>query len=244
MKLKVNKDSMKFKIIAFVIFALFIIGLTIALIPLIKMLKTSSGREHLAELIVSYRAWGIVIFLVIQTLQVIVALIPPIQIIGGMLFGGFLGGVLSVAGVWLGSAAVFGLVKLFGKPLVEAIVDQKHIGKFKIFQDGERLEHIFFILFLIPGTPKDSLAYLVPLTNIDFKKFMLYVFPARIPAIVFTSFIGSSIRGGHPVATAILVGIFVTFAVLGLVFRERIINWLKRKKEQFSQKVSKNKGEK
>lgn len=231
-KIKINKDSMKFKIIAFVIFALFIIGLTIAAVPFIKLVKTPEGRVRLENFITSYKAFGVVIFLFIQALQVVVAIIPPIQIIGGMVFGGIFGGILSCLGVYIGTAMVFGLVRLCGRPLVEAIVDKKHIRKFKFFEDEERLEHILFILFLIPGTPKDSLAYLAPLTKIDFRKFMLTVMPARIPAIVISTFLGSSIRGGHPVIAAILLGFFVGAAIVGLIFKDKVVDFLKARKER------------
>lgn len=232
MSFKINKDSMKFKIAAFVVFLVFMAAVTIAMIPMIKLLRTPVGRHRLEAFIRSYKTFGILIFLFIQALQVVIALIPPIQLLGGVLFGGLGGGILSILGVWLGTAAVFGLVRLFGTPLVEAIVDKKNIKKFKFFEDEERLEHILFILFLIPGTPKDSLAYLVPLTKIDFKSFMLYVMPARIPAIILTTFLGSSIRGGHKITAAILAGVFVSLAVLGLIFRDKVIDWLKRLKEE------------
>lgn len=240
MSKKINKDSMKFKIIAFVIFILFLIGVTIAAFPLYNLLKTTEGRLKLQEYITSYKTAGIFIFLLIQSLQVIVALIPPIQIVGGMMFGGFLGGILSVAGVWIGSVAVFYLVRWLGKPLVEAIVDKKHIKKFKFLEDKDRLEHLLFILFLIPGTPKDSLAYLVPLTKIDGKKFFFYVLPARIPAIVISTYMGSSISGGHMITAIVLMCFFIVCAVLGLIFKDRIVTFLKNKKENRMKKENSN----
>ncbi|NLZ47057.1 MAG: TVP38/TMEM64 family protein, partial [Clostridiales bacterium] len=241
MSKKINKDSMKYKIIAFVIFVIFLICITIAAFPVYKLLKTQEGRVQLQNFIVSYKTLGILVFLIIQTLQVVVAIIPPIQIVGGMMFGGVVGSILSLAGVFLGTVAVFYLVRWLGRPLVEALVDKKQIRKFKFLEDGERLEHILFILFLIPGTPKDTLAYLVPLTKIDARKFFCYVMPARIPAIVISCFLGSSISGGHKVTAIVLMCLFIVCAILGLIFRDRVVNFLKNRKEKIVDRVQKNK---
>ena len=230
---KISKGSLKFKIISFVIFTVFLAAVTVALIPFIKLVRTPEGRVELEAFIASYKLFGVFIFVFLQALQVIVAIIPPIQIVGGMLFGGFFGGLLSCVGTMLGGAAVFWLVKLFGKPLVEAIVNKKNIRKFSFFENEERLEHILFILFLIPGVPKDALTYLVPLTKISFRKFMFYVMPSRIPAIMISTFLGSNLRGGNLVASAILLGIFVVLAVFGVLFKDKIVDKLKNYVEKF-----------
>ena len=230
---KISKGSLKFKIISFVIFAVFMVGITIAFIPFIKLVRTEDGREQLEVFIASYKIFGIFIFLFLQALQVVVAVIPPIQIVGGMLFGGFFGGILSCAGVFIGASAVFWLVKIFGKPLVEALVNKKNIKKFSLFENEERLEHILFILYLIPGVPKDALTYLVPLTKISFRKFVLYVMPARIPAIMISTFLGSNLRGGNMIASGILLGVFVVLAVFGILFKDKIVDKLKNYKDKF-----------
>lgn len=231
---KSYKNSLKYKIAVFVIYALLIAALTVALIPLAKLLTSENGMEKFHNILESYRYFGIVVFLLVQAIQVVVVFIPPVQIVGGMLFGGIFGSILSVVGLWLGSAAVFWLVRTAGKPLVEAIISKKDIKKFKFLEDGEKLTFVLFVLYLIPGTPKDALTYLAGLTKIDTKQFLFVVLPARVPMVVVSAVFGSSINSGNYALTVVLALVIAAFAVFGFIFREKAVErmrkFIKRKK--------------
>lgn len=228
MKNKINKNSLKFKIAVFVIYLVILAGLTVALIPLARLLMSDNGMEKFHKILESYKYSSVFVFLLVQAVQVVVVLIPPVQIVGGMLFGSILGSVFSVVGLWLGSAVVFFFVKLTGKPLVEAIISKKNFKKFSFLEDTERVTVILFVLYLIPGTPKDALTYLVPLTKIDIKTFLFAVLPARIPSIVITAFFGSSIYRENYAMALVFAIIIAVFAILGFVFREKAVSKIKK----------------
>ena len=126
------------------------------------------------------------VFVLIQICQIVVAFIPgePIEIISGMLFGSMMGFFLCMIGIVIGTVLVFYLVRWLGEPLVSAFVNSEKLKKYKILNDEKRLESLVFILFLIPGTPKDVLTYLVPLTKIRPKKYFVYSSIARIPSVI------------------------------------------------------------
>ena len=73
------------------------------------MLPTPEGRLALKEHVESFGVYGILIFIGIQILQIIIAFIPgePIEIIGGMLFGGVGGFFLCMIGIVIGTILVF-----------------------------------------------------------------------------------------------------------------------------------------
>lgn len=234
MKNKINKDSLKYKIIVFVVYLLVIAGLTVALIPFAKLLMSENGMEKFRDMLENYKYSGWIIFTLVQALQVIAVIVPPVQIVGGMLFGGVLGSILSILGLWLGSAAVFFIVKTSGKPLVEAFISKKDIKKFAFLEDTDKISFALFVLYLIPGTPKDALTYLAGLTKIDSKTFLFAVLPARIPMIVISAFFGNSVSKGHYVLTIVFGIVIFAFAVFGFVFREkavmRIKNFINRRR--------------
>ncbi|MBQ8623473.1 MAG: TVP38/TMEM64 family protein [Oscillospiraceae bacterium] len=228
------KNKKTFKIVSFVIFAVVIAFLTIVCIPLAKMLISEEGRAQLEAIIANDLGWGIVIFLVLQVLQVIVALIPGgvIQILGGVLFGGFWGTILCILGILLGTVIIYVMVKNFGKPLVEAVFDEKVVKRFSFLQDSKKLELVIFILFLIPGIPKDLLTYVAPLTPIKMTDFLLLSTLARIPAIIMSTVFGSSLSDGN-IFTAIVI--FVIVAVLGIVgilYKDKLLNVLRNLKRK------------
>ena len=227
---KLDKKNI-IRLIAVIIFLAVSITATILLIPFVKGLTTEAGRLAIKEKADAFGPLGWVLFLGLQLLQVIVAFIPgePIEILSGVLFGAFGGMFLCLIGIMLGTIAVYYLVKAVGKPLVFAFVPEEKFEHFKIFQDEKKLEVLIFILFLIPGTPKDTLTYIVPLTKVKPLKFFLLSTLARIPSVIGSTIIGRSIGNGN---WFLAVWVFVIAAAIGLVgifFNDKLIYSIKEK---------------
>lgn len=228
---KQNKKN-TIKTIFLIIFLLAVIGMTIFMIPIIKMLPTTEGRQRLKELVESFGAWGEVAFLGIQITQVIIAFIPgePIEIIGGMLFGTFGGLLLCLAGTLIGTVLIFYLVKWLGQSLVSVFVENEKLKKYKILNDEKRLETVVFILFLIPGTPKDALTYLVPLTKIKPSKYFILATIARIPSVISSTLVGSNIGKGNWLMSIIIFAATAAIGLVGILYNNRFISQKEQKK--------------
>lgn len=229
------KHKKRVQIISLAVLIAFLVVGTILAIPIAKEinadLKTQEGIANLSEKFSKYSGvGGVIFFLCIQTFQVILAVIPPIQILGGVMFGWLWGGLLSYAGVFLGNFIVFMLVKKIGTPLVEAFVNEKQMKRFKFLQDERKLTGILIILYFLPGVPKDVLTYIVPLTKISKKDFFLYVMPARIPAVFMSTVLGGNVGNGNYKAATVVLIAFATVTVLGLFFKEKILTKIKKKK--------------
>jgi uncharacterized membrane protein YdjX (TVP38/TMEM64 family) len=206
-----------------------IIAATWAAIPLINTMRTEEGMAALQARLESYSGLlGVLVFVFFQALQVVIAVIPPIQIIGGLLFGWLLGGLLSFLGTVLGTLCIFVLVKRFGRPLVEAFVNEKHLKKYDFLEDEKKLTFILMILYIIPGIPKDVISYIVPLTKISRRDFFLYVMPCRLPAIIMSTVLGSNVGHGN---FTIVVGVLCAAIIIGIVgalFKDVILNKIKQ----------------
>lgn len=233
-QLKKAKHKKRVQIISYAVFFAFLVLGTIIAIPVAKDihadLQTEEGIRNLSKEFSRYSGiGGILIFLLIQTVQVIIAVIPPIQILGGVMFGWFWGGLLSYAGVFLGNFIVFMLVRKIGAPLSEAFVNEKHMKRFKFLHDEKKLTGILIILYFIPGVPKDVLTYIVPLTQISKKDFFLYVMPFRLPAVFLSTILGGNVgNGNYKVAIGVLIA-FVVITVIGIMYKDKIINKMKRR---------------
>ena len=149
----------------------------------------------------------------IQCLQVVIALIPGevIEVGAGYAFGPVEGTLLCMAGVAIASTLIFLLTRKVGVRLVEAFISREKIDDLKFINSEAKLKRLIFILYFVPGTPKDLFTYFVGLTRIQWHEFLVISLIARIPSVV-SSTIGGSIINSQDYLPAIIL-----FAVTGLV---------------------------
>ncbi|GAA0180707.1 TVP38/TMEM64 family protein [Clostridium sediminicola] len=186
--------------------------------------------QEIKQLVMSYGNFGYIVFLIIQIVQVVAFFIPGeiIQIASGYIYGTFLGSIASIMGITLGSMIVYTLSFKFGKPFVKKIISEKDLKLFsKILQLGS-MKYIVFLIYLIPGLPKDVLGYFCGIADINFKDFIIYSTIGRVPGIVVSAYFGHELLSGK---NHMLVFIAVTMSILFIVgvFRgERIIRAITR----------------
>lgn len=229
--------KMLIKIAALVVVILIMVGATILTIPWIKELKTAEGRKALQLYIESKKTIGTFIFIGIQAFQVLLPIIPPIQIIGGALFGTFWGSVFSYIGLYLGMSIVYGLVRIVGYPLVEAFVNTKDLKRFSFLRDPDKVAFVFFIIYLIPGMPKDTISFLAPLTDMKKRTYFLYVIPARFPLLFLSAVFGSAISDGNYSLAVILSIIMIDIGIIGIIFRDKVINYFEKKSKSIKPSI-------
>lgn len=226
------------KLIIVVVVIGFMIGLTVYLIPVIATLGTEEGRAAFTDYIHENGAWGVVILEIIQITQVILAVIPgePVEVLAGILFGTFWGYVWCTVGMLIGTVLIFYAVRFFGKGVINALTDSKQLEKFKFLHDSRRLEMLVFLLFFIPGTPKDVLTYFMPLTKIKPLRFFVIVTVARIPSIVSSTFAGSSISEGNWIQSIIIFAVIGVIGLLGIWLNDVLMKKLDAKKAAKAEK--------
>ena len=170
-----------------------------------------------------FRAWvdeqGIlapIAFLGMLVLQIVVAVIPgePLEIAAGYAFGAVEGTLLCLFGAFLGRVAVFLLVRKLGARAVDVFFPLDKLNELKFLQNKRRLTLWVFFLFFLPGTPKDVLCYVVGLTDLPLRSWLIISAIAPLPSIV-TSTIGGDALGMGDYGFAILV-FAVTIAISGL----------------------------
>lgn len=221
-----NKNKKINIIINIIAVTIIVIILTILFIKygyLLEKLKTESGREEFIRLIQSTGIFGSLIIILIQTLQVVVAFIPGefVEIISGAMFGPVLGLILCLIGLNIGTLLIYLLVKLLGKPFVKENINSEH-KILKFLNDPTRALIIIFFIFLLPGIPKDILIFPMPLTKIKMQKFMIVSSIARIPSILSSTIIGSSLVNEKYMLSIITFIIFMLLGILGLIFNNKI----------------------
>ncbi len=152
----------------------------------IVALGTEEGRAELKTLIDGFGVGGWFVTLGIQVLQILIAVLPgePVELMLGFMWGPWLGTLTCLIGIFIGTVIIFFPARLLGKPFVRLIVGEENSRRYKFLYDPVKLDTTVFILFFIPGTPKDVLTYIVPLTGMNPVKYFLIATFARIPSVV------------------------------------------------------------
>lgn len=229
--MKIKKDDLKKWIVPTIIVVLLIVC-TIVFFPIFKGLAVAEKRNELVYFIRSKGVWGILVLLGIQVLQVVVAVIPGevVEVISGVLYGTIGGYIICTIGVLLSSILVFYTVKKLGKEYVEKVVTSEKLSKFKFLNDTTKLNSIIFLLFFIPGTPKDLLTYVIPLTKAKPLHFFIISTFARIPSIISSTYAGATIDQGNFKMTLLIFAITGIVGLLGIYLNDKIVKKLNKKR--------------
>ena len=155
-----------------------------------------------------------------MVVQIFLPILPgePVEILAGMSYGAIGGLIIVFLGAFVSSFIIFFAVRKFGRNFIYAFVSKEKIEKIeqsKIFSNQRRLDLILFVLFLIPGTPKDLLVYIGGLLPIKPMKFLLISTFARFPSIVSSTIAGSNLIAGN--WAVVIATYLITFLIAALI---------------------------
>ena len=181
------------------------------------------NKKRMATFLDSLGPLSVVAFVSLQIAQVVAAPIPGevTGILGGYLFGKFFGVLVSTIGLTLGSYIAFILAKTFGRPLIHKFIPLSTIQRFDYL-----LHHkgafLVFLLFLIPGFPKDWLCYILGLGHMTTTQFLVIGGTGRLFGTILLTLGGSYLRHHQYIRFYVLVGIGISVVIVALAYRDKL----------------------
>jgi len=196
---------------------------------LVKLYNSLYDRYQLKRLISSFGPYSPVAYIFIQILQVVIAPIPggAIEFLGGYLFGVKAGFFYSMIGLMLGSFAAFGIARIFEKLAVEKFVSPQTMKKFD-YLIGHEGVILSFLLFLIPGFPKDALCYILGLTPMHMGIFLFISTVGRIPGTLIACLQGGKAFEHQYKTFLILLGISALIILVFYIYHDEIHHAIKK----------------
>jgi len=227
-----------FKFVGLLVFFGLMALVVILLWPYFSNLFEPGGISRVITEVREAGPGGVFILLGLQLLQIVVAFIPGevTQIAAGLLYGPWLGALIILVGCVIASAFIFLLVRKLGAPFVQSIVPIKYLEKFREFEKTNKLSVIVFMLFLIPGLPKDTFTYLVPLTDMRMRTFMLLANIGRVPGILVSTYAANGLLQGRILESVLIFVAAAIIVLVGIFFREKIMDAL----EKVSDRITKS----
>lgn len=156
---------------------------------------------------------GYVVLMLIMAMQVIFVFLPGeiIEIMAGFLYGPIGGLITCLIGSLIGSSLIFGFVHKFGIQFIDKLIGKDKINEIHFLKDTKKRNILLFMIFFIPGTPKDILTYIMPLTDMKLSHFLFITTIARIPSII------TSTVGGHAIGVENYMFSIFVFVITGIV---------------------------
>lgn len=161
---------------------------------------------------------GVITMLFMFIIQVILALIPGglLEVACGYAFGSVVGSVIAVTGIMAGSALTLILVRKFGRKFAELFYPKEKLDSISILKNKRKRNILVFLVFLMPGTPKDLLTYVVGLTDMGIPMYLLITGIARTPAIVISTIGGDALGLENYKQSLMFLGVLVIFTLIGI----------------------------
>ena len=207
-------------------------------IQVVKLYDFLHDRHALKGFISSFGTYSPIAYILLQIMQVVIAPIPggAIEFLGGYLFGAKSGFLYSMIGLLLGSWIAFSLARIFEKVAVEKFVSEETRNKFDYLVEHQGAI-ISFILFLIPGFPKDALCYILGLTPMHLGVFLIISTVGRIPGTLMATLQGAKAFDHQYKFFLILLGISTLVVLVFGIYHEEIHHLARRFKREKRKKV-------
>ena len=188
------------------------------------LVRFAQEPEQFRAWVESFGAWGGIVYAGTVFLQVLVALIPgePLELCGGYAFGAVAGTLWCLAGAVAGSVAVFALVRKFGRDLVEIFFSREKLMSLRFLHSSPKRDLLFWVIFTLPGTPKDLLCYFAGLTDLPWRHWLLICSVGRLPAIITSALSGNALGEQNYLTAVIVFGVTFALSAVGLLIYRAI----------------------
>src|SRR5713101_8941155 len=232
-------DRARWAIVTGVLFVLLtaVVWVVVADAPFVRwLIRLYQDKHFLKETVRSWGWMAPLVFIAIQAFQVIISPIPGEVTgpVGGALFGTFWGVIYSTIGLTAGPLFCFWVGRRWGEPLVRPWLSEPNWNRMNFILEAEGAI-ICFVLYLIPGFPKDIISYLFGISPMSFWIFALVSTVGRIPGTIISSYFGAHIAEQQYIYAIAFMAIVVACCLPLYYYRDRLVKRFHKAKADDSQ---------
>lgn len=213
---------------------LILLVIIVAGIPAFLYLKYGSeifskdAAERVVEYLRANNRTAAFLIVMLQVIQVVICFLPgqPIQFASSYMFGVAKAFALSLIGAVIGTVISFYLAKLLGKDAMHIFFGEEKVLDYKKKLDSGRGLLLAFLIYLIPGIPKDLVSYIAGISDMRFRPFLLVATVGRIPGMLGSLLLGHFFGKQDYRAMTILAVIVALILLICYIKREALIGFL------------------
>ncbi len=190
-----------------------------------KGVELRATLQSYQETLSGFGFWSYPVMVLVQILQMLLALIPggPLAFLLGFMFGTVGGAIVGTIGNIIGTAMIVWGVNRFGMKFVNMFCNSKGFEKLKFLHDPKKRDMLIFVLFLIPGTPKDLITFFAPFTKAKPSRIVTLATVGRLPALILSTSIGDTLSAGDIWTTVILISVTMLIAIVGILLKDKVM---------------------
>lgn len=204
---------------------------------------SADAAERMIAYLKANESTAALLIIAIQALQVVVCILPgqPIQFAASYMFGVLGGLLLSLAGAVIGVIISFFTAKVLGRDAVHMIFGEERVSNYQRKLNSGKGLTIAFLIYLIPGIPKDLVSYVAGISEMRFLPFLLVSTIGRIPGMAGSLLFGYFFRENNYVgiaAVCIVMGLMLLTVLIKRKDIFRMLDDIERKSAEREGKIS------
>lgn len=191
-----------------------------------KGVELRATLKEYQQMLSGFGYWSWPVMVIFQILQMLLALIPggPLAFLFGFMYGTIGGAVVGTVGNIIGTAIIVWAVNRFGMKFVNMFCNSKGFEKLTFLHDPHKRDLLIFILFLIPGTPKDLITFFAPFTKAKPSRIVILATLGRMPALILSTSIGDTLAAGNIWATVMLITVTMLVVGVGIFLKDMVMS--------------------
>ena len=202
---------------------------------------SADAAERMVAYLKANESIAALLIIAIQTIQVVVCILPgqPIQFAASYMFGVFGGLLLSLAGAVIGVVISFFTANILGRDAVHMIFGEERVSDYQRKLNSGKGLTIAFLIYLIPGIPKDLVSYVAGISEMRFLPFLLVSTVGRIPGMAGSLFFGYFFREKNYIGVAVVCIIMGLMLLTVFIKRKDIFRMLDDMERKSAEKAAK-----
>ncbi|MBR0596610.1 TVP38/TMEM64 family protein [Sinanaerobacter chloroacetimidivorans] len=186
-----------------------------------------NSLEEINSFLLQYKTASIFVYIGLQILQIIISVLPgqALQFAAGYAYSFWFGYLYSIIGVTFGTFITFYLARWLGKDAMHLFFGEERFTRFVHVLNSKRAYIVLFVIYLIPGIPKDLFVYAAGVSEIKMKPFLFLSLVGRTPALMGSVMMGSMFKNDSYTGLIILGIVAVVACIIGLLQRNRFLRW-------------------
>ena len=221
--------SISRRLIAFgKLFLLFAILIVVPLVLYLLYKDKLFNKAYLSNRLDDFKGFAFIPLILLQIIQIVICIIPgqPIQFASSYLYGVLGGFLISLVGAFIGTVITYYLAKFLGNDALHVIFGEEKVKSYVRKLNSRRAYVIIFLLYLIPGIPKDVTSYIAGISNIRLRPFIFLSILGRSPGVLESLLFGTFLAHRNYFGIAMLIIASIIILLICYIKRDVLLKFI------------------